>query len=425
MSDPRLARPYGAASAFLAGPLGTFVSPGDLEGFWVFVVGTAALLLLAGALLVFLFIHDRRMEKAERDRLEALAATAAQYQALADHSPDLILRLDAKGAIVLANARAAAQFGSGALSIEPWKGLARKVLEERRPVADEVRVGAGMDLRIFEVRAIPEPIGPIGPGGATALLLGRDLTRERELQAQLHQSQKLEALGTLVGGVSHDFNNLLMAVLGAAQVLQLRKEDLSETQARSIDVILDAARRGRDVVSQLMNFSRRTELQRIPHTLDVLLREAEGLFNVALGDRSRQVRLIWSPRPSLESLRLDPGQMGQALLNLVVNARDAIEGEGRITLSTGQDFLDDGRALALGVPPGSYQFVSVEDTGRGLPPELLPRIFEPFFTTKAPGEGTGLGLAVVHGIAKSHGGAVEVRSAEGQGTDFRIWLPEA
>jgi signal transduction histidine kinase len=403
------------------------VSLADLDGFWVFVVGTAALLLLAGALLVFLFIHDRRMEKAERDRLEALAATAAQYQALADHSPDLILRLDANGVIVLANARAAAQFDSGTLSIEPWKGLAHKALEEGQPVADEVRVGAGMDLRIFEVRAIPEPIGPSGPRGATVLLLGRDLTRERELQAQLHQSQKLEALGTLVGGVSHDFNNLLMAVLGAAQVLQLRKEDLSETQARSIDVILDAARRGRDVVSQLMNFSRRTELQRVPQTLDVLLREAEGLFNVALGDRSRQVCLLGSPRPTLGPLRLDPGQMGQALLNLVVNARDAIEGGGRITLSTGQENLDDGRALALGLTPGAYQFVSVEDTGRGLPTELLPRIFEPFFTTKAPGEGTGLGLAVVHGIAKSHGGAVEVRSVEGQvghGTEFRIWLPE-
>jgi PAS domain S-box-containing protein len=251
------------------------------------------------------------------------------------------------------------------------------------------------------------------------MIFRQDVTEQHELQGALLQSQKLESVGTLVAGIAHDFNNILMSIGGFAEVLSAAP-GLTPAQSKGLEVIRRAGNRGRVLVTKLLNFSRKNAPQMTQSDVNGAVQETAQLFKRGLAER---IRLTVSLAPQLPTTRMDLDQIHQVLMNLCVNAKDAILGEGEITLATGLEDLSPDQAIALSLPLGSYLYAVVRDTGQGIPDRVLTRMFEPFFTTKGIGKGTGLGLSVVHGIVRSHGGAIEVDSQLGKGSVFKVYLP--
>jgi PAS domain S-box-containing protein len=252
--------------------------------------------------------------------------------------------------------------------------------------------------------------------------LGVDTTERRALEEQYLQSQKLESLGRLAGGVAHDFNNLLTVINGFASLLQFSVEPGS-SMATGLQEILDAGERATTLVQQLLAFSRRQVSQ--PRTLDLneVVREAGSMLRRLL---SENVELVLELTPEPMPVVADPGQLHQVLLNLAVNARDAMPGGGRLTLGT-ECWKGPGKAMAgqPEIPGGIYARLVVCDTGCGIDEQLAPHIFDPFFTTKPPGQGTGLGLSTVFGIVSQSKGWIWFESVRGQGTRFLVCLPLA
>jgi PAS domain S-box-containing protein len=244
---------------------------------------------------------------------------------------------------------------------------------------------------------------------------------EREsLELQLRQAQKMEALGVLAGGIAHDFNNILGLVLGNAE-LALDDVGGNESARVSVREIRKAARRGRELVQQILSFSRRQPTERRTLALGDVVDESVRLLRATIPAR---VRLEARVAEDVPTVLADATQIQQVLLNLVVNAADAMSGQpGRITIVVDFRRLGDRHDPELQLPAGVYARISIVDTGHGMDEATRQRIFEPFFTTKPVGEGTGLGLSVVHGIVLAHGGAITVRSAAGRGSTFAIYLP--
>ena len=250
----------------------------------------------------------------------------------------------------------------------------------------------------------------------------------KETQDQLLQAQRMEAVGRLAGGVAHDFNNLLTAISGYAELLLATLTDGGPPDHQSRQMVLAdlqeirrAAERARGVTQQLLAFSRRQVLEPRVIDLNVLVENIEKMLHRLIGENIR-FRTIFSP--SLWRVLADPGQLEQVILNLAINARDAMPTGGRLTIETYNVTLDG--ALAdeyAGGRPGEYVVLIVNDTGTGIDEELLPHIFEPFFTTKEEGQGTGLGLATVYGIVTQSNGFIEAESKPGRGTTFRVFLP--
>ncbi len=249
-----------------------------------------------------------------------------------------------------------------------------------------------------------------------------DIGEWKRLETQLIQSQKMDAVGRLAGGIAHDFNNLLTVINGYSALL-MERIDLSEDVRSDIASIARAGERAAALTAQLLSFSRKGMAQ--PKIID--LREAVAGVEPMLRRLIREnVELVTVVQASGFSIKADPTQLEQVILNLVINARDAIEGAGKITIELGRvDFdLETGR-LHGNAEPGPYAFLAVSDTGRGMSAAVQERIFEPFFTTKELGQGTGLGLATVYGIVKQSGGTIWVYSEESVGTTIRIYLPIA
>lgn len=248
-----------------------------------------------------------------------------------------------------------------------------------------------------------------------------DLTRQHELEEQLVQAQKMEAVGQLTGGVAHDFNNLLTVILGNSELLVESLRD-DEHGRRSAELILAAAKRGRNLTRQLMAFSRRQVLA--PKNVDVndLVRGMETILNHALPD---DIESGFDLQESLPPIFADPAQVESALLNLAVNARDAMPNGGRLVIETATAHFEAVEPFLDNPAPGDYVVISVSDSGVGMPPEVARRAFEPFFTTKGVGEGSGLGLSMVHGFARQSGGTARIYSEAGKGTTVKIYLPAA
>ncbi len=249
-----------------------------------------------------------------------------------------------------------------------------------------------------------------------------DITEQRHLEEQLRQSQKMEAIGTLTSGIFHDFNNILMAIMGHAELLRM-KMDADDPRIKHVSSLSNLVGRAGDLTGRLLAFTRKESVSLKPVSLNDLVRSLEQLLPPLLGERITLTRHLFGGELTV---MIDPGQIEQVLMNLATNARDAMPDGGELSIETALFELDaafQGRH-GYGVA-GRYALVSVVDTGAGIPKEIRERIFEPFFTTKEPGKGTGLGLSIVYNIIKQHNGFINCYSEPGGGTVFKVYLPLA
>ena len=402
----------------------------DGSTFWV-LMSTGPILDAAGqyigALAMVTDLTSRRQAEA------TLRESEAWFRALIEESEDLISVLGEDGAFRYASP----SFGR-VLGYSPAALVGRPAFDFVHP-EDLEKVVAGFAEGVNEEGAtrrlqfrfrhqdgtwrLIEGIGrslfhdPVVRG---AVINGRDITERTTLEAQLRQAQKLEAVGRMVGGVAHDFNNILAVILGTSEILQA---DLTVGHPSHEDVteIRRAAERGATLTRQLLAYSRQQVL--LPRRLDVnaLVRNLEGMLSRMLGE---DVELVMRLQSTPAMVQADPGQLEQVLLNLAVNSRDAMPEGGRLEVETAEVELDDHyTAVHAPMEPGWYVLLSVSDTGQGMSDEVKAHAFEPFYTTKEAGKGTGLGLATVYGIVKQSGGFVWLYSEPGRGTSFKIFLP--
>ncbi len=379
-----------------------------------------------------LLLHVR--DVTERRAAEAaLRSSEALFRSVWENSADGMRLTDENGVIVAVNGAFCELVGLGRGELEgklftvvySESREQEKMLEQYRERftrnSDERKREHSYKLRngheiIFE---ITDSLVELRGKPLLLLSLFRDVTTQRRLEEQLRQSQKMEAIGQLAGGVAHDFNNILTVIHGHASLLQA--SNLDETAARSAHQIGQAAERAAGLTRQLLTFSRRQLIQ--PKRLDMnkIIGNMSDMLGRMLGE-DVTLRLDYSHSPAI--VEADVGMMEQVLLNLAVNARDAMPRGGQLAVRVA--IVDVAEAHVQRRPEarlGRFVCVSKTDTGNGIPPEFLPRIFEPFFTTKAVGKGTGLGLATVYGIIKQHQGWIEVESTVGKGSTFRIYIP--
>ena len=263
----------------------------------------------------------------------------------------------------------------------------------------------------------------IGEIFAHALERQRVEAEKNKLEDQLRQSQKMEAIGRLAGGVAHDFNNMLTGIIGYADLILLSL-NRDHPLIGKVEEIKKAGKRAASLTQQLLAFSRKQMLQPKVLDLNLVVTDLKTMLQRLIGE---DIELKTHLEPSLFRVKVDPNQMGQVLMNLVVNARDAMVRGGRITIETANVVLDQayGRKKGVSLQPGPYALLEIRDTGTGMDPETRSHIFEPFFTTKELGKGTGLGLSTVYGIVKQSGGYIWVDSQPEEGTTFQIFLPQA
>jgi len=250
-----------------------------------------------------------------------------------------------------------------------------------------------------------------------------DITKEKKLEAQLIQAQKMEAIGLLAGGVAHDFNNILTTIIGNASLLLMRLDE-EDPMREDIVEIKSAGDRAASLTSQLLAFSRKQPLRLVVLNLNEVITGMSKMLKRLIGEN---VKVEAVSKPDLMKVKVDPGQMEQLIMNLAINAKDAMPQGGKLTIETTNVYLDEAywQEHDVEAKPGPYVMLAVSDTGMGMDKETKSHIFEPFFTTKEKGVGTGLGLSTVYGIVKQIGGYIWVYSEPGQGTTFRIYLPIA
>ncbi|MDW8128946.1 MAG: PAS domain S-box protein [Bryobacterales bacterium] len=368
------------------------------------------------------------LDLAERCRLDS----EQRYRSLFENAHDVVFMLDLAGNILAVNRAAERVTGYrrqdllGRSISDLLEPAAARYLSDRiqRALGGETSAQFELPVRARDGRLVHLDVSARleFAGGKPAFIHGiaRDVTERKRLEEQLREAQKMEAIGALASGVAHEFNNLLTAILGYADLLQSQgaKQDLVREAA---EVIRKAAERARQLAARLLGMARRGKTQETAVDLHALLRELAALLSEAL---PKNIELIERYEAPMACTLGDPGQLHQAFLNLALNARDAMPGGGVLMLRTEVVRLGPETYRDLGVPaPGPYVKVTVTDTGVGIAAEHLPHIFEPFFPTKARSRGTGMGLAMVHGIVKNHGGAVGVKSRPGQGSAFEVYLP--
>ena len=361
------------------------------------------------------------------DATDNALSARATWDAIED-LPVPLMKLGRAGDVLAANREARAllpmPIGPGTRLSDLLEGLGRPLIDWLTEVAQgrpsqgpQVLRGTGSH-QDTTLRVALSLAGP--PGDLHLIAVLQDVSELKALEAQFVQSQKMQALGQLAGGVAHDFNNLLTAISGHCDLLLLRR-DRGDPDYGDLQQISQNANRAAALVGQLLAFSRKQSL--MPETLDLrdTLADLAHLLNRLVGER---VSLVVEHDPALRPVRADKRQLEQVLMNLVVNARDAMPGGGEVRVSTHNRHLaaplERDRAT---VPPGDYVVLRVADNGTGIPPDRLPKIFEPFYTTKKPGEGTGLGLSTAYGIIKQTGGYIFADSEVGRGTVFTLWLP--
>jgi PAS domain S-box-containing protein len=394
---------------------------------------------IVGSVGIALDVTERTLAEEARHRSEV------RKGAVLDTALDGIVSIDHRGRITEFNAAAERMFGH-ARTAALGRDMADLLIPEshrevhraglaRHLATGEARV-LGRRIELTAVRAdgteMPVELAvtriPLdGPPVFTAYV--RDLTERkqaekalRDSEEQLRQAQKMDAIGTLAGGVAHDFNNLLTGILGHAQLVRAATE-AGHKAHRSAEVIETAARRGAALTQQLLGFARKGKNQNVPVDLHATVHEVIGLLTRTVDKNIRMSSRSAVERPVVAG---DPDQLQQVILNLAVNARDAMPDGGEMLFVTdGSTFDASDFRRPQEIAPGRYIVLSISDTGCGISEDVRRRIFEPFFTTKSQGKGTGMGLAMVYGIVKNHGGWVAVESALGRGTTVRVHLPQA
>ncbi len=292
--------------------------------------------------------------------------------------------------------------------------------ENGRYTGSHFSLKQGNQIKWFEISIAAKEMKNGGNGRFITLI--RDITDRKHLEEQLRQSQKMEAIGRLAGGVAHDFNNLLSVIISYGELLLRQHEEISPSARKQIEQIIQSGNRAANLTTQLLAFSRQQVLEpNIININDILTNIAKLLIRVIGED----IELILALADDLQFVRVDRTQIEQVVLNLVVNARDAMPQGGKITLETANVYLDsDHYQQRPHIQPGNYIMLAVSDNGHGMDEETQSHIFEPFFTTKEKGRGTGLGLATVHGIVNQSGGHIWVNSELNQGTTFKIYFPQ-
>ncbi|MGH7164566.1 MAG: ATP-binding protein [Nitrospiraceae bacterium] len=288
---------------------------------------------------------------------------------------------------------------------------------ERCRVASEVYWRRDGTAILVEYSSFPVIEGELIRGAVVSFA---DITERKQLEDQLLQSQKMEAVGRLAGGIAHDFNNLLTTINGYADLMLMRMPQTNPIR-QQIEEVKKAGQRAASLTRQLLAFSRKQMLELKVLDLNALVTDMEPMLRRLIGE---DIQLALVRAPSLGRIKADPTQMEQVILNLAINARDAMSGGGRLTIDTAEVQRDATSAPGpADLAPGTFVMLTVSDTGCGMDAATQARIFEPFFTTKEQGKGTGLGLAMVHGIVRQSGGQIEVSSVPGRGATFRIYLP--
>lgn len=407
-------------------------------------VGEAAQRLAAGDFSARVTLKDLSPEVettvfAFNEMAEALEARSRLFTALAERSPDGIARLAADGTILYVNSaleclldvpsgtmvgRTADACVPAALAAE-WRAMSTDAAGTPPGPAPatgsdsrDVAVSDEGTSRILEVRMVAERDDAGVP--VAFLTIIRDVTEARMTSDALRQAQKLESVGQLAGGIAHDFNNLLTGLVGHAD-LALDQLDPDHPARHDVQALRDAALRSTGMTRQLLTFARKQVTLLAPHDVSTVVSEVKELLGRLIGPA---VRLEYDLGPALPMVDLDRSQLEQVLVNLSVNARDAMPHGGTLRVRTRTTDVDEAHATRLGLAaPGAYVTLDVEDTGTGMPPHVVSRIFEPFFTTKAPDKGTGLGLSTCYAIARDHGGVLTVTSHVGVGSRFSLYLP--
>ena len=373
---------------------------------------------------VSIAIHNARL-------FDRLRQSEHRYADLFENAPDIYLSIDRQHAIVGCNRSGAEMLGVNAQAIlgAPFESLfdaahtdALRQMVDRmfaegrvlKDVEEHVVSPRGTHLAVLLNSSLVFDDTGVG---RTARIVARDITERKKMEAAILHAQKIDSIGNLAGGIAHDFNNILAAILGSASIMRRHPSDRVRL-AKYVEIIETSARRGSSLTRQLLTFARKTETIAAPVDIHALIHETLDLF-------SRSVTKDITVRTNLSAEQItvngDDGQIQQALLNLFLNARDAMPDKGVLTVSTAPV---PGATPPAGAPAnltGPFVEIRIADTGRGIPREIQNRIFEPFFTTKD--NGTGLGLSVVYGVLQNHGGYITLESSEGQGASFSLFLP--
>ena len=380
----------------------------------------------------------RDNEELEQDlftRLHELNRSRSHLQTIFDACPDYLylIRLSKDGVLAYEDVNPAAQ---------ALFDIDRKLVAGR-PVVDVAAVESAASIEVHVRRALrgkriqyqverrtetPMTVQIVGARIAYSneeeglvLFCGRDITEQRVAEDALRQSQKMEAVGQLTGGLAHDFNNLLTGIMGSLDLLQVRvAQGRYERVDRYVEAAQTAAQRAAALTHRLLAFSRRQTLDPKPADMNILV---AGMYDLLARTVGPEIRLQTTHAEGLWTVLVDVSQLENALLNLCINARDAMPDGGRIDIEMRNTRLSAQTAGERDLPPGDYVALSVSDNGTGMPPEVAARIFDPFFTTKPLGSGTGLGLSMIYGFARQSGGNVRVHTRPGIGTTMRILLP--
>jgi len=413
-----------------------FATP--LQARWWFWPATLVLLISLGSLAALAYAakrrlagHARSLEGTVRRRTLEFQRSERKYRNLFEQSGDAVYLTGSEGAVTDSNSATSELIGYARSELEGLRP-SDVFLQERDLKALEAALSQHGELRDFPCRVRTSAgkyldvrvtanyrLNDDGKVEGTQVIL-RDVTVRKRLEERLRQNQKMEAVGRLAGGIAHDFNNLLTAIVGYGELLsqKVRGDSFLEGDVQNV---LEAASRARALTGQIQTFSRGQIVEPKVVELNRVVSGMEGLLRRILGE---DVTLVSTLDPDAGCVHIDPGQLEQVIVNLAVNARDAMPGGGLLTLETGRIVLDADTALEAHLGgEGEFVVLAVRDSGTGMEEGTLGKIFEPFFTTKDRGKGSGLGLATVYGIVDQNEGGIKVESSIGKGTTFRIFLP--